>query len=125
VQTLRHVLWIGGPPGAGKSSVATRLARRYGLRWYNADTRTWQHRDRALRTGNAAACRWEAMTPEQRWVGSTPRQMLEGSLHVERGPMVIDDLRACPIRPWWSRRDRRSRLARCRRGSRSDPGPCG
>jgi hypothetical protein len=99
VQTLRHVLWIGGPPGAGKSSVATRLARRYGLRWYNADTRTWQHRDRALRTGNAAACRWEAMTPEQRWVGSRPRQMLEGSLHVERGPMVIDDLRALPHSP--------------------------
>jgi len=94
VQTLRHVLWIGGPPGAGKSSVATRIARRYGLRWYNADTRTWQHRDRALRAGNAAARRWEAMTPEQRWVGSTPRQMLEMSLHFERGSMVIDDLRA-------------------------------
>lgn len=99
MQTLRHVLWIGGPPGAGKSSVATRIARRYGLRWYNADTRTWQHRDRALRAGNAAARRWEAMTPEQRWVGSTPRQMLEGSLHRERGPMVIDDLRALPHSP--------------------------
>ena len=85
VQTLRHVLWIGGPPGAGKSSVATRIARRYGLRWYNADTRTWQHRDRALRAGNAAARRWEAMTPKQRWVGSTPRQMLEGSLHANVG----------------------------------------
>ena len=31
MQTLRHVLWIGGPPGGGKSSVATRIARRYGL----------------------------------------------------------------------------------------------
>jgi hypothetical protein len=99
VQTLRHVLWMGGSPGAGKSSVATRIARRYGLRWYNADTRTWQHCDRALRAGNAAACRWEAMTPQQRWVESTPRQMLEMSLHVERGPMVIDDLRALPHSP--------------------------
>jgi hypothetical protein len=99
VQTLRHVLWIGGPPGGGKSSVATRIARRYGLRWYSADTRTWQHRDRALRAGNAAARRWEAMTPEQRWVGSTPQEMLEGSLHRERGPMVIDDLKALPGSP--------------------------
>jgi len=99
VQTLRHVLWIGGPPGGGKSSVATRIARRYGLRWYGADTRTWQHRDRALRAGNAAACRWEAMTPQQRWVGSTPPELLEGSLHRERGPMVIDDLRALPHSP--------------------------
>jgi hypothetical protein len=99
VQTLRHVLWIGGPPGGGKSSVATQIARRYGLRWYSADTRTWQHRDRALRAGNAAACRWEAMTPQQRWVGSTPREMLQMSLHRERGPMVIDDLRALPDSP--------------------------
>ncbi len=99
MQTLRQVLWIGGPPGAGKSSVATRIARRYGLRWYNADTRTWQHRDRALRTGNAAARRWEAMTPQERWVGSTPREMLRMSLHRERGPMVIDDLRALPDSP--------------------------
>lgn len=99
MQTLRHVLWIGGPPGGGKSSVATRIARRYGLRWYSADTRTWQHRDRALRAGNAAARRWEAMTPEQRWVGSTPHEMLEGSLHRERGSMVIDDLRALPRSP--------------------------
>jgi hypothetical protein len=99
VQTLRHVLWIGGPPGGGKSSVATRIARRYGLRWYGADTRTWRHRDRALRAGNEAARRWEAMTPEQRWARSTPQEMLEGSLHRERGPMVIDDLRALPGSP--------------------------
>ena len=58
MQALRHVLWIGGPPGGGKSSVATRIARRYGLRWYGADTRTWRHRDRALRAGNEAARRW-------------------------------------------------------------------
>lgn len=98
-QALRRVLWIGGPPGAGKSSVATRIARRWGLRWYGADTRTWQHRDRALAAGNRAARRWEAMTPHQRWVDSTPEEMLAMSLHAERGPMVIDDLRALPGSP--------------------------
>jgi hypothetical protein len=99
MQALRHVLWIGGPPGAGKTAVATRIARWHGLRWYGADTRTWEHRDRALRAGNAAARRWEAMTPEERWVKSTPAEMLEMSLHVERGPMVLDDLRALPDSP--------------------------
>lgn len=99
MRTLRHVLWIGGPPGSGKSTVAARLARRYGLRWYSADTRTWQHRDRALQAGLPAAHRWEAMTPQERWVESTPREMLTMSLHHERGPMVLDDLRVLPHAP--------------------------
>lgn len=99
VQALRHVLWIGGPPGTGKTAVATRIARRHGLRWYGADTRTWQHRDRALLAGSPAARRWEAMTPQQRWVQSTPTEMLDMSLHAERGPMVLDDLRALPDSP--------------------------
>lgn len=97
--SLEHVLWIGGAPGSGKTTVATRLARRHGLRWYNADARTWEHRDRAIARGSAAAIRWEAMTPEERWVTSTPAEMLELSLHRERGPMVVEDLLALPRSP--------------------------
>jgi hypothetical protein len=96
---LDHVLWIGGVPVSGKTTVATRLARRHGLRWYGADTRTWEHRDRAIRAGNAAAIDWEAMTPHERWETSTPEEMLATSLHRERGPMVVEDLEALPRSP--------------------------
>jgi dephospho-CoA kinase len=98
MQSLRHVLWIGGSPGSGKTTVATRIARRHGLRWYNADARTWAHRDRAIREGNAAAIQWEAMTPEERWTAS-PVEMLAMSLHRERGAMVVEDLQALPRSP--------------------------
>ena len=82
----------------GKTTVASRISRRHGLRWYNADTRTWEHRDRAIRAGSAAAIRWEALTPEAR-ARSTPTDALELSLHRERGPMVADDLLALPRSP--------------------------
>lgn len=93
------MLWIGGPPGSGKTTIATRLARRHGLRWYNADTRTWAHRDRALRDGNEAAHRWEALTAQERHTATTPEEMFAMSLHRERGPMVVDDLRTMPPTP--------------------------
>jgi hypothetical protein len=94
--SLPHVLWIGGAPGAGKTTVGLRLARRYGLRLYSADTRTWVHRDRALAAGNAAAERWEALSPEERRRRVSPAELLAMSLHADRGAMVVDDLRALP-----------------------------
>ena len=96
--TLGHVLWIGGAPRSGKTSIATRIARRHGLRLYSSDTRTWAHRDRALREGREPAQRWEALAPAERWA-RTPTELLELSLHAERGPMIVDDLRALPTSP--------------------------
>jgi hypothetical protein len=97
--SVSNTLWIGGGPASGKTTIARRIARRHGLRLYSADTRTWEHRDRALAGGNAAARRWEAMTPQERWERSTPAEMLEMSLHRERGAMVLDDLRELPPTP--------------------------
>jgi len=91
-------LWIGGPPGAGKTTVARSLARRYGLRLYSADTRTWDHRDRALAGGSGPAERWESLAPSERWE-QPPQALLEMALHAERGRMVVDDLQALPPSP--------------------------
>lgn len=78
---LPNVLWIGGPAGAGKTTVARLLARRHGLRWYSSDTKTWVHRDRALAAGVTLPDRGP------------------GSAHYDRRPMMIDDLRSLPASP--------------------------
>ena len=92
-ECLSHVLWVAGPAGAGKTTVARRLARRHGLRWYNCDAQTWQHLDRAVADGVRNAQRFAALTPAQRRLAG-PEE-----IEYDRGPLLIGDLRALPRSP--------------------------
>jgi len=96
--TPLKVLWLGGMPGAGKSTVARRIARRRGLRWYQSDAHTWAHRARAVRAGVPAALRFEALTPAERAACPVEERMAM-ALQRERGPMTVEDVRALPASP--------------------------
>ncbi|MBB1246306.1 AAA family ATPase [Streptomyces durbertensis] len=97
-ERLRHVLWIGGGSGAGKSTVARRLAERHGLSHYATDD---VMRDHAARTTPQTAPRLHeflAMDMDERWLNRPPPVMLE-TFHWFRGEgfdLIVEDLLRLP-----------------------------
>lgn len=92
---LSHVLWIGGGPQAGKTTLSRLLAGKYDLAIYNLD---WHGaREHGLRAGPAAAA-FARLTMDQRWVEPDVPHLVERSIAVwsELFALVIDDLLARP-----------------------------
>jgi hypothetical protein len=98
---LRHVYWIGGGSGAGKSAIARRVADRHGLGVYATDDAMADH-DSRLRTQEAPLLsRFKAMDMDERWVNRSPETMLE-SFHWFQGELfglIVDDLLRLPAEP--------------------------
>jgi hypothetical protein len=78
---LSHVLWLGGGPGSGKSSIARALARRFELQLYPIDEHDAAHEPRMPRIA--------------------PDEPTEASLTTARHRfrLVLEDLAALPPSP--------------------------
>ncbi|HVB42992.1 MAG TPA: hypothetical protein VNF47_09845 [Streptosporangiaceae bacterium] len=98
---LRHVYWVGGGSGAGKSTIARRVADRHGLRVYATDDAMSDH-DGRFRPQNASLLsRFKAMDMDERWVNRSPDTMLE-SFHWFKGELfslIVEDLLRLPAEP--------------------------
>jgi cytidylate kinase len=95
---MRHVYWIGGGSGAGKSTIARGLADRQGWRLYSTDDVMGDHARRT--TPGEAPCLHEfmAMDMDERWVNRSPEIMLE-TFHWFRGEgfgLIVEDLLRMP-----------------------------
>ncbi|WP_432545700.1 hypothetical protein [Kineococcus sp. SYSU DK004] len=95
---LRHVRWLGGGSGAGKSTTARRLAARYGLRRYGTDESMADHVRRCPPQRCPALHAFAAMDRDERWVHRGPEVMLEtfGWFRGEAFDLLVDDLLALP-----------------------------
>lgn len=97
---LAHVLWLGGPPCSGKTSIARILAGRNDLRAYHSDAHTWEHHDKAVERRYPAAIRGEAFGPDELWL--TDLDALVAHSHEaneERCRLMLEDLEALPASP--------------------------
>lgn len=95
---LQHVRWIGGGTGAGKSTIARRLARAHGLRVYDSDRVIGEHARRSNSLKHPLVHRFMAMDMDERWVKRSPAVMLE-TFHGFQGEgfeFIVEDLLALP-----------------------------
>jgi 2-phosphoglycerate kinase len=74
---LRHVRWIGGGSGAGKSTVARQLAADHGLRLYGTDDTIAEHVRRSRSTDTPLLDAFLAMDMDERWANRSPEVMLK------------------------------------------------
>ena len=99
---LSHVRWIGGGSGAGKSTVASRLAERHGLYAYSTDESIQAHLARSTAARHPLMHAFREMTMDERWLDRAPDVMLR-TFHGFQGEgfeFIVDDLLALsPDRP--------------------------
>ena len=92
---LAHVLWIGGGPQAGKTTLSRLLAGKWDLKIYNLD---WHAvREHAGRPG-AAVTEFQRLSMDERWAVPSADQLLERSVTIWQDgfTLVLDDLLALP-----------------------------
>jgi hypothetical protein len=94
-ERLSHVLWIGGGPQAGKTTLSRLLAGKWDLKIYNLD---WHAvREHAGRPGAAVAA-FQRLSMDERWAVPSADQLLERSVTIWQDgfTLVLDDLLALP-----------------------------
>ncbi|WP_432118739.1 hypothetical protein [Streptomyces sp. bgisy032] len=98
---MRHVHWIGGGSGAGKSTIARRLAWRHGWRVYATDDVMADHARRTTARDAPLLHAFLAMDMDERWVNRSPEEMLETFpwFHGEAFGLIVEDLLRMPSEP--------------------------
>jgi hypothetical protein len=98
IKELEHVYWIGGGSGAGKSTIARRLAAQHGLSVYATDDKMAEHAQRSSPQDCPLLHEFMTMDMDQRWLNRSPRTMLE-TFHWFRGEgfnLIVEDVLRLP-----------------------------
>lgn len=95
---LRHIRWIGGGSGAGKTTVARALAAGYGQRYYSCDEVISAHAGRSNPADDPQLHAFLAMSMDERWVNRSPAEMYAtfSWFQGEGFDLILEDLLALP-----------------------------
>jgi 2-phosphoglycerate kinase len=98
---LEHVVWIGGPPGAGKSTIASQLSVEHGLSLYICDGTMSDHVGRSNSSDHPLLHDFLAMDMDERWVNRPPSVMFKTFqwFQGEGFELILEDLLSLPKEP--------------------------
>jgi hypothetical protein len=98
---LAHVRWLGGGSGAGKSTIAARLAERHGFRLYSTDETLRRHVAGASPDRHPLAAAFVRMDMDERWLTRSPAEMVQTfhGFHDELFELIVEDLLVLPTEP--------------------------
>src|SRR5207245_4988664 len=92
---LAHVLWIGGGPQAGKTTLSRLLAGKWDLKIYNLDWHGVREHEQRL---TAAIAEFQAQSMDERWALPAIPQLVDRAIAFweDNFALVLEDLRALP-----------------------------
>ncbi|MCC6617376.1 MAG: hypothetical protein IT320_28135 [Anaerolineae bacterium] len=91
------VYWLGGSPCSGKSSIAHRLARDYGLSLYLCDDVMGRHIAQATAEREPTMARLQGMTPDEIWLEPVEDQVRRVQrFYREEFSMILADIASLP-----------------------------
>ena len=96
---LEDVLWLGGSPCAGKTSISEIIASRFDLDAYHVDEEFESHAQRFDPLRHPALTKWSQSSWDQRWmqpVGSLLRDVI--ACYREDFALVLEDILSLPKR---------------------------
>lgn len=95
MKELAQILWIGGSPCAGKSTLAITLAQRYGLTHYSCDDALLSHLRRSNPSTHPMLHKLSNSSWNELWTRPVERQIREElAFYREELPLILEDLRA-------------------------------
>lgn len=90
--------WLGGTSGAGKSTIARRIASDHDMTLYSTDATIRDHAGRSSPRECPRIAAFLRMSMDERWVDRTPEEMYDTFpwFHGEGFRFILDDLLALP-----------------------------
>lgn len=97
-ERLAHVLWLGGSPCSGKSTIAGRISARFGHRIYDCDDAWFRHGETASPALQPVLYRLARATAEEVWLERAVEQQVREAIasYHELFPLIVADLFALP-----------------------------